>query len=58
MEKNKKLMFGLWTEEEWKDFVKSKQWKKELRHRSWVQPDKVPDHSLQLTIFEQPKEEE
>ena len=50
-------MFGF-TEEEWKEFTKSKQWKKELRHRSWSPNHKwlETDDSLQISLFEQPKE--
>ena len=54
----KNLMFGMFTEEEWKEFVKSKQWKKELKHRAWNPNHKwlETDDSLQISLFEQPKE--
>ena len=52
------MMFGMFTEEEWKEFVKSKTWKKELKHRSWNPNHKwlETDDSLQISLFEQPKE--
>ena len=48
----------MFSEEEWKEFVKSKTWKKELKHRAWSPNHKwlEVDDSLQVSLFEQPKE--
>ena len=45
------------TKEDWEKLIKSKRWKKELKHRMWT-PFKREDDRNQLSLFEQQEEEE
>ena len=51
------MNFGF-TKKDWEEIIKSKKWKKELKHRMWKPNHKwlEVDDSLQLSLFEQPKE--
>ena len=48
------MNFGF-KKEDWKELIKSKRWKMELKHRMWT-PFKKNKDKNQLLLFEQPKE--